>query len=70
MLVIVASQHDQQCREVIRGWAAGAKLLTCADLSASGWQYRPGDEVGTSVVGGRPGAADQIDGVLTRLPIA
>lgn len=68
MLVVLASQHDQSCRELAAGWAADARLLTCADLSVTGWQHRLGDEAGTSVLGGRPADARQIDGVLTRLP--
>jgi hypothetical protein len=68
MLVIVASEHDQSCRELAASWADDVKLLTCADLSVTGWQYRPGGEAGTSMVGGSRYEARQIDGVLTRLP--
>jgi hypothetical protein len=68
MLIILASQHDQSCRELAAGWPADATLLTCADLSVAGWRYRPGGEGGTSVLAGRPAEARQIDGVLTRLP--
>ncbi len=68
MLVILASQHDQPCRELAADWADDATVLTCADLSVAGWQYRPGGEGGMSVVGGRTTEARQIDGVLTRLP--
>jgi hypothetical protein len=70
MLVVLASQHDHLCRDLAAGWAADARLLTCADLSVTGWQYRPGGEAGLLVVGGRPADARQIDGVLTRLPYA
>jgi hypothetical protein len=43
--------------------------MTCEDLSAPGWRFRPcaADE-STAVVGGRPVACAEISGILTRLP--
>jgi hypothetical protein len=68
MLAVLASRHDPLCTALAADWAADATLLTCADLSAAGWQYRPGGQVGTSRAGGRLAGAHHIDGVLTRLP--
>ncbi len=68
MLVVLASRYDRTCAQLVAGWAGDASLLTCQDLSASGWRYSPGGEVRTSVIGGRLIATHEIDGVLTRLP--
>ncbi len=67
MLVVLASRYDRTCADLVADWAGDASLLTCQDLSASGWRYSPGDEVRTSVIGGRLVATHEIDGVLTRL---
>lgn len=68
MLVVLASRYDRTSAELVAGWAGDASLLTCQDLSASGWRYSPGGEVRASVIGGRLVATDEINGVLTRLP--
>jgi hypothetical protein len=68
MLVVLASRHDQAGGRLFDTWGGQASVLTCQDLSARGWRYCPGGEVGASVIGGKLTRADQIDGVLTRLP--
>ena len=68
MLVVLATRHDQACGRLIADWAGHASLLTCQDLSARGWRYCPGGEVGSSVLGGRLARTREIEGVLTRLP--
>lgn len=70
MLVVVASRHDRQARELVERWAgSGAGLLTCEDLSMQGWRYLQADPDGSvAVIGGELVAADEVTGVLTRLP--
>lgn len=70
MLLVVAGRHDRQARDLVERWSAsGASLLTCEDLSVAGWRYRLSEpENSTLVIGGRSFAADEISGVLTRLP--
>jgi hypothetical protein len=70
VLVVVASSQDSVAAAVAARWAAGgAAVLTCRDLSVSGWCYRPGDGAGSiAVVAGRRVRAAEIEGVLMRLP--
>ena len=68
MLVIVASRHDRQARELAERWP-GAGLLTCEDLSVAGWRYAPDDpDNSVAVIDGQSIVANEIVGVLTRLP--
>ncbi len=43
-------------------------MMTCADLSAAGWRFRPNAaHESIAVVGGRPVACEEISGIVTRL---
>ena len=70
MLVVVGSRHDPGACEIVQQWERwGAALLSCEDLSASGWRYSPSDHAASrAVVSGQviPDAA--IRGVLVRRP--
>lgn len=70
MLVVVAGRNDEEARGLAERWAPwGGAVLTCEDLTTAGWRYRPdGPEVSRAVIDGRPVAASDIAGVLTRLP--
>jgi hypothetical protein len=70
VLVVVASSRDRIAAQTVAYWGADrARLLTCRDLSRSGWRYRPGaGSRGTAVVGGQRVRVSEIDGVLVRLP--
>jgi hypothetical protein len=67
-LVVLASRHDQTVGGLVAGWDDEASILTSRDLCAEGWWHCPHGELGESVIGGRLSRADQIDGVLSRLP--
>jgi hypothetical protein len=69
MIVIVASRYDAAARRLKERWAgAGAGLLTCDDLSVSGWRCRVGDlQDATAVIDGLAVRATKISGVYTRL---
>lgn len=70
MLVIVTSRRDREARELADRWAAhDARVLSCEDLSLTGWRHypgAPGDSV--AVVGGTPVPVAEITGALTRRP--
>jgi hypothetical protein len=70
MIAVLASQYDETARWLVSRWAeAGGVLLTCEDLSSSGWRYNPATPLdGSAVLGGREVALKDIRGVLTRLP--
>jgi hypothetical protein len=72
VLVVVASRDDHAARTLVERWQQhGACLLTCADLSMSGWRYRldtSGARPSTAVVNGRVLETGQIRGVLSLLP--
>jgi hypothetical protein len=70
MLVIVADRHDVAAEALIRRWGAhDARLLSCADLSTSGWCHCLTDSsVSTAVIDGRVISTGKITGVLTLLP--
>jgi hypothetical protein len=70
VLVVVASSRDRIAARTVAYWGADrARLLTCRDLSRSGWRYRPGAASrGTAVVGGQRVRVSDIEGVLVRLP--
>jgi hypothetical protein len=70
VILVVANRRDAPARAFVERYAAhGVCLLTPADLSIAGWYHRLGD-LGTAVavVAGRPLAACDIAGVVTRLP--
>jgi hypothetical protein len=70
MIVIVASRYDAPARRLKDRWTgASVHLLTCEDLSVSGWRYRVSDPlVSTATIGGLEIKQSEIEGVLTRLP--
>jgi hypothetical protein len=70
VLVVVASRHDQAAREIVAAWAPReAALLTCEDLSTSGWRHRLFDPSNSrAVVSGQIIREDNIRGVLIRRP--
>lgn len=70
MLLVVSGRHDGQARDLVERWSgSGAGLLTCEDLWVVGCRYVLSDpENSTLVIGGRSVAANEIAGVLTRLP--
>jgi hypothetical protein len=69
LLVVLASRSDAVARRLVQRWETReARLLTCDDLSLSGWRYPLSDrQAATAIIGGRPVGADEIHGVLTRL---
>ena len=69
MIIIVASRYDASARRLKDRWAAeGAHLLTCQDLSASGWRCRVSDPLGsTAIIDGLDVKQTEIRGVLTRM---
>lgn len=68
VLLVLASEWDQQAAELVHSWPH-ARLLTPADLSLSGWVYRSSvPEAATIVVSGEPLPVSEISGVFTRLP--
>jgi hypothetical protein len=69
VLVILASQFDEPARRLRDRWAgSSSRILTCEDLSRSGWRYRVDDpENSVAVIQGDLIPQSQIFGVLTRL---
>jgi hypothetical protein len=70
VLVVLASSRDRIAARIVAYYGTDrARLLTCRDLSRSGWRYRPG-AAGRSVavIGGQRVRASDIEGVLVRLP--
>jgi hypothetical protein len=70
VIVVVASRHDETAREIVACWESqGAALLTCEDLSTSGWRHHLfGPSESKVVVGGRVLRESEIGGVLVRRP--
>lgn len=68
-LVVVAGELDEEARALpARLPHLDVRLLTPADLSCAGWEFRPGGIEGVAVVGGRLLASEELDAVLVRLP--
>jgi len=69
MLVITAHQQDQVAYALVSRWATSdASLLTCTDLSTSGWRYYQGSPANSrAIVSGQEVAIESITGVLNRL---
>jgi hypothetical protein len=69
MIIIVASRYDAPARRLKDRWAgAGAELLTCEDLSLSGWRSRVNDPThSTAVISGSKVKQSDIRGVFTRM---
>lgn len=70
MIVIFASRFDKKASSLAERWKQyDASLLTCDDLSVSGWRHFFNDErTNFAVVNGRVVKASDIDGVLIRWP--
>jgi hypothetical protein len=70
VLVVVGSRHDPSACEIVQQWERwGAALLSCEDLSASGWRYSPSDRAASrAVVSGHVIPDTAIRGVLVRRP--
>lgn len=70
MIVVVANRHDQSAQDIVARWNnQGAAMLTCEDLSLSGWKYHIGHpENSAAVVDGQVVPQTAITGVLTRRP--
>ncbi len=70
MLVVVASRYDLSARALVSQWSAqDTRLLTCADLSVTGWRhYTDGTLCSTAVIDGQVIAFEEISGILSRLP--
>jgi hypothetical protein len=70
VLVVVARRSDQKARDLARRWAPyGGAVLTCEDLSVTGWRQLLGDpEASKVVIDGQVVEAREITGVLTLLP--
>jgi hypothetical protein len=70
MLVIVANCRDATAQAIVRRWRdQDAQLLSCLDLSVTGWRHYLDDRnASTAVIGGRVIGLDRITGVLTLLP--
>jgi hypothetical protein len=75
MIVVLASRHDAIARGLVDRWNDGrrseraAALLSCEDLTATGWRWdasSPSSSV--AVVGGRRIPCRAIQGVLMRRP--
>jgi hypothetical protein len=70
LIVVVASCHDQSAKDIVACWAnQDVAILTCEDLSRSGWRHYSDDAAAsTAVVAGQIVPFEQITGVLTRRP--
>lgn len=70
MLVVVGSRHDPGACEIVRRWEPfGAALLSCEDLSVSGWRHHPTDRRSSRAVVDRAIVREKdIRGVLVRRP--
>ena len=69
MLLVFASRFDDASRALVEAWAEhDARLLTPADLSVEGWRHELGANGSSAVVDGGEVDAEEVDGVLTRLP--
>ncbi len=69
LILIVANRFDQAARKLEEEWRAhDAHVVTCHDLSVSGWRHYVGERQGVAraMIGGRPIATREITGVLTR----
>lgn len=69
LVAIVASTADARARQLAAGLEhVDARVLTPADLSCRGWEFRPGDRDGAAVIDGAVVATDAVAAVLVRLP--
>ena len=70
MIVVVASRHDKAARLTVARWRLqDAVLLTCEDLSTSGWRHYLSDRAASRIVAsGRVIPESAVRGVLVRRP--
>ncbi len=70
MLLILASQYDEAARALARCWSSyDAALLSPDSLCREGWRYDDARPEGSrAVVDGTPLRAEELRGVLVRLP--
>lgn len=70
MFVIVASRYDKEAQALVKRWSdRDVRLLTCGDLSLSGWRHHPTyPQESVAVISGETIPVGQITGVLSRLP--
>jgi hypothetical protein len=70
LIVIFANRNDPDAASLAARWTAhNASLLTCDDLSVTGWRFHLGaGQSSTAVVGGHAVAFEEIEGVLIRWP--
>ena len=70
MLVVLAHTYDQEAQQLVSRWSTnGAGLLTCSDLSISGWRhYSDAPAKSMAVVSGNVVPVAEITGVVTLLP--
>lgn len=69
MLLVLSSIYDQYATagaSLLRAKGAEVAVITCHDLAQPGWKLTLEDEP-TLVVGGKPVAAKEIQGVVTRI---
>ncbi|HEV2714058.1 MAG TPA: hypothetical protein VGU64_02260, partial [Terriglobales bacterium] len=69
MIVVLASLDDSSAEALVQRWAhVDARLMTCEDLSRSGWSVSPHLRGrGMTVIGGERVGVKHIQGVLVRL---
>jgi hypothetical protein len=70
MLLVLSSILDQYAAPGVAHWrakGATAEVITCHDLAQPGWKLSVDDEPPTLVVAGKPIAAKDIEGVVSRL---
>ena len=70
MILIFASQYDPDSASLAARWTEhNANIITCADLSVSGWRHDlQSPATSTAVVGGRVIPFQETKGVLIRWP--
>jgi hypothetical protein len=70
VIVVFASSYDLSASSLVARWADyNASLLTCDDLSVTGWRdYLHSQQTSTAVVSGRVVPVEEIRGVLIRWP--
>ncbi len=69
MIVVVASSADRRARDFAEKAGKDVKLLTCEDLSTSGWKLRvPESEPPIAVIQGERIRAREIGAAIIRLP--
>lgn len=68
-VLVVAGEGDAEAHALpVRLPDLDVRLLTPADLSCAGWEFRPGCATGIAVASGSPLATQELAAVLVRLP--